>query len=211
MILKFDHISYSCSSELDVKNNVPAHYTEAFRNMELDNIPCKMKYLKFKSPKHNIIMLVPKAFQSAGIAIEVTQYPKVVHGVENLSFKEYTIFWNVVDVVSARRLFLSLGAKEESSANSLVLSPFLDKKKIFIQLIENTTCVREPFLDISGFSSIGLFVDNIPKHLEQCVAAGFQTSDISPIKVQEKWMNIAFVEGKNGELVELISIRKGGD
>ena len=93
----------------------------------------------------------------------------------------------------------------------MVLSPFLDKKKIFIHLIENTTCVREPFLDISGFSSIGLFVDNIPKHLAQCVAAGFQTSDISPIKVQEKWMNIAFVEGKNGELVELISIRKGGD
>ena len=208
MILKFDHISYSCSNELDAARHTPVHYTESFRDVGLDNISCKMKYLKFKSIKHNIIMLVPNASDSLGVPIEITQYPEVDHGVENLSFKDNTIFWQVADVSVARNLFLSLGAKEADAANRLVLTPFLDKKKIFIHLVENPGCKREPFLDVKGFSSIGLFVDNVEKHLVQCADVGFQISDISQIKVQERWMNIAFVEGKNGELVELISIMK---
>jgi len=210
MILKFDHISLSCSSEVEAANSVPAHYTEVFREMELDNIPCKMKYLKLKSPKHNIIMLSPTTPNGVGIPIEITQYPEVLPLTKSLSFKNHTIFWEVADVPSARSLFLSLGAKEENNIDCFVLSPFLDKNKILIQLIENPACTGDPFLDISGFSSIGLFVDNIPKHLAQCSAGGFQISEISTIKVQGRWMNIAFVEGKNGELVELISIRREG-
>ena len=208
MILKFDHISYSCHSESEAAGHIPVHYTEAFRDMELANISCKMKYLKFKSQKHNIIMFIPDSPEMSGIPIEVTQYPKVFHTTPFLHFRDNVIFWEVADVLSARNLFLSLGAKEQGEANCLTLSPFLDKEKIFIRLIENATCRREAFLDIDGFSSIGLFVDNIQKHLEKCAAAGFQGSNISQIKVQGRWMNIAFVEGKNGELIELISIMK---
>lgn len=91
--LKFDHISYSCSDELDAAKHTPVHYTESFRDVGLDNISCKMKYLKFKSIKHNIIMLVPNASDSLGVSIEITQYPEVDHGVENFSFKDNTIFW----------------------------------------------------------------------------------------------------------------------
>ena len=208
MILKFDHISFSCSSEVEAARYVPAHYIEVFRDIELNNIPCKMKYLKFKSPKHNIIMLAPTAPNGRGIPIEITQYPEVLPNTKTLSFKDDTIFWEVSDIPAARRFFLSLGAKEANNMKRLVLSPFLDKNKIFIQLSENSMCAREPFLDIAGFSSIGIFVDNIQKHLAQCAAAGFPISEISPIKVQERWMNIAFAEGENGELVELISIKK---
>lgn len=127
--------------------------------------------------------------------IEITQYPEVDHGVANLSFKDNTIFWQVADVSVARNLFLSLGTKEADAANRLVLTPFLEKK-IFIHLVENPRGKREPFLDVKGFSLIGLFVDNIEKHLVQCADVGFQISNISQIKVQERWMNIAFVEGK---------------
>ena len=66
MILKFNHISYSCSDELDAVRHTPVHYTESFRDVGLDNISCKMKYLKFKSIKHNIIMLVSNASDSLG-------------------------------------------------------------------------------------------------------------------------------------------------
>ena len=63
--------------------------------------------------------------------IEITQYPEADHGVENLSFKDNTIFWQVADVSVARNLFLSLGAKEADAANRLVLTPFLDKKDFY--------------------------------------------------------------------------------
>lgn len=208
MILKFDHISLSCSDELDVENYIPDHYTEAFRDMELDNISCKMKYLKFKSPKHNIIMLVPQKPDAIGVPIEITQYPEVSDTSTALYFKGNTVFWEVADIKSARDLFLSLGAQETEDEKSLILSPFLDKRQFLIRLVENTASTQESFLDVEGFSSIGLFVDNIQKHLDRCADAGFPISDISPIRVQGKWMNIAFVEGKNGELVELISSRK---
>ena len=81
---------------------------------------------------------------------------------------------------------------------------------MIIQLVEHTAQNGMSFLDINGFSSIGLFVDNIKKYLTKMTEAGFITSAVSSIQVHGRWMDIAFIEGKNGELIELVSIKKEG-
>jgi hypothetical protein len=208
MILKFDHISYSCDATTDVSQHVPAHYKEIFRETDLDNIPCKIKYLQFNSSKHNIFMYESKNDDGADLPIEITQYPQIAVGSTPLRLEGRTIIWEVADVESARKLFLCLGAQEETEKNKLRIVPFLDKTKILIHFVENISCTRKPFLDISGFSSIGLFVDSVQKYLTKLSKAGFTVSGISPIEVHGKQMNIAFVEGRNGELIELISMMK---
>ncbi len=74
MILKFDHISYSCGEgEVDCPNG----YEQAFCELHLENIPCKMEFLKFNSSWHNLVMFKPMDKLSVLPNIEYTEYPMV--------------------------------------------------------------------------------------------------------------------------------------
>lgn len=210
MILKFDHISYSCGLGQEFKRILPNGYREAFREMDLSNISCKQRYLRHGSRTHNIFMFQPTG---SDLPIEVTQYPTVTGKNEALQLMDGEIQWDVEDLASAVDFFACLDAKEHAGSDQrkvVEITPFLEKAGIRIHLREKKADrKRRTFLDVEGFSSLAFFVDDARKYLAGVHEAGFFGTEISSIAVNGKWLDIAFVEGANGELVELISLMKG--
>lgn len=208
MVLKFDHISYSCDESFDYRSVIPEEYEEQFVERNLQNIRCKEKFLQYGSGMHNIFMLDSK---ENNIPIEITQYPMVSGANSNLILDKSKIYWYVKELEEAVKFFSILGmkviARDENSVE-LSITPFLDKKEYVIHFLRESKKETVPYLDVQGFSSVGLLVDSAEKNLKKISQKGFYVTEISKLKVNGKWLDIGFAEGKNGEIVELISLLK---
>lgn len=205
MILKIDHISFSCDEKTNCSNSIPKEYELFFSEIRLPNVDCKKELLLNRENKtHDIFM-----FQSdwGNIPIEVTQY-RVTTGQSEISFNKSDIYIPTCDIQESARFFMCLGMKiiEESVASIVLeLSTFLDKEPFRIHLSRSPK-PRKPYLDILGFSSIGFFVDCIETEAKKLCNEGYAFTGISPIKVNGKTMKVAFSYGKAGEIVELIAL-----
>lgn len=204
MVLKLDHISLSCGCGNEYKEKIPENYKKRFEEFDLPNIDCKKEFLKLMSPVHNIFMYDD---ESNGIPIEVTQYPEVISQVSNISFEERTIYWPVKDITAGIELFTLLGGKVSENSTEVVFKPFLDKVAFsicFTETKENEVSV----LDKNGYTSVGIFVDNVLREIEKMAVKGFEVTQINTLMVDNKKMDIGFIRGKNGEIVELIALSK---
>lgn len=206
MILKFDHISFSCDKEKDYRASIPEGYREIFAEMGLPNTECKRSFLSNWQDVHNIIMLESES----GIPIEVTQY-KTVSGESKLSLYQNEIHIPTPNILSSVSYFLCLGLKVLKQGETdavLGLRPFLDKDEFLIYLKQGSS-PPFPFLDVMGYSSIGLFVGRIDKEADKLRKAGYMVTQPSALTVNRKLLEIVFSHGGSGEIVELIAIGKG--
>lgn len=205
MVLKIDHISYSCAVGSKIDEKIKG-YTKAFEEVDLPNISCKSSFLKLGSAVHNISMYV----SNDGFPVEVTAYPVVDGACDAIEFDGNTVTWHVSDVMAAADLFTSLGARASETEDGLfLLKPFLEKKPLYIKLVEDKEKTASGYLDFEGWSSIGLFVDNSEKEALKLAKKNYQVTGISQITVNSQKLDIAFVKGKNNELIEFISMAKG--
>ena len=75
MIMKFDHIAFSCSrTEIDEKLKQFSSYEKVFYEKDLPNIEAKKDLLSNDAPYHDIILL---KHTSRGIFMELTAYEEV--------------------------------------------------------------------------------------------------------------------------------------
>lgn len=207
MVLKFDHISYSCANEIKIYEILNS-YNKDFEEKELQNIDCKKSLLQYDSKVHNIIMYRPKEY---GMPIEITQYPVVKYNNVSISFRENELIWYVRDLEAAYSFFECIDANKIDEAEDILLlqfRPFLDDIPINIKLKKKANINAPGYLDVEGFSSIGIFVDNIQKYTEIYRNKGFFTTSISSIVVDSKKLDIVFSKGKNNEIIELISMSR---
>lgn len=202
MLIKIDHVSYSCDGQFDYKIFYDMGYDTEFCEERLENIECKKNLLKYKAELHNIYMLT----KEDRIPIEITMYDRVDKIDTGLSLNGNTLEWKVCDIGKAEEFLMLFGAKKEKESE-LILKGFFDKAPLRIKLTENYN-KNEPYLDIDGFSSLGLVVDNVNRELVKMKGKGYFVTDVNEIIVNKKKMEIGFVVGENNEIIELISVGK---
>lgn len=206
MILKLDHISFSCDKEKDYRASIPQGYREVFAETGLPNTECKRRFLSDWQDVHNIIMLQSES----GIPIEVTQY-RTVSGEGRMGLYQNEIHIPTRSIPSSVSYFSRLGLKVLSQSGTgavMGLRPFLDKNEFRIYLKQDSSPPL-PFLDVMGYSSIGFLVDSVDKEAEKLRGSGYMVTRPSVLTVNGKLLRIVFSRGGSGEIVELIAIGKG--
>ena len=91
MLIKIDHVSYSCDDQFDCKRFFDMGYATEFCEERLENIECKKNLLKYKARLHNIYMLT----KEDSIPIEITMYERVEKKDTGLSLNGNTLEWKV--------------------------------------------------------------------------------------------------------------------
>jgi hypothetical protein len=207
MILKFDHISYSCTYfEEDKVLNSFSEYNVIFSQKQLFNIGGKSHFFKNAQNLHNITLLNAEC----RIPIEITAYSKCIGGDACLEVdrNENIIKLMTSDINETIKLFENLGFKiERNSYNGVfaMIKPFLDKYKISINILENQKKLAWN-LDKAGYSSLAFIVDNIKKERERLKQLGYFTTNIERIKVNNRDLQVFFVKGNVGEIFEIIGV-----
>lgn len=199
MIIKFDHISYSCKTEESVEWLV-GNYIQEFKETHLPNIEAKCAFLQKYEPFHDIAL-----YNCHGkYPIEVTAYPECMG--EN---KKFDISDEVITVYSMcpekTVAFYEAVGFRLSEGMFLELLPFMEQKKVILQVVQAD--IGEVFLDKKGFGSLAFVVDRIEKHKQQLEKKGYAVSSTDPLSVNGKELKICFVSDDAGDIVELIGVR----
>lgn len=208
MILKLDHVSYSCTyeEEKEILKQFEG-YKEVFFESNLINIDAKKTMMKHFCKYHNIRMLEKDSF----IPIELTTY-KSCEGNNNAIElkKDYSVIMlHTTNIENTYDFFSNLEIYEEEEVkDGIILSfqPLLSKEllKIYIHKVEK---INFPMLDYKGYGAIGIFVDKTLNYMEKFKKNGYFVTEIETLKVNRKNLKIFFVKGKQGEILEIIGVR----
>lgn len=212
MVIKFDHITFACPMDYNYMNIIPQGYIIDYMEKNLENIPCKLPLLSNKQSVHDLIFLS----KENSIPIEITKY-KVCNNTHTKNIQlqsKHTgggdfVEYYVKDVTKSQRFFESFGFKVTELYEQKIemsMKPILDKA-INIKLI-NAQDTTNNFLDDFGFVSLAFFVDSIHKEISKIKEKDYKITEINPLKVNGKNLNIGFVYGDNGEIIELIELKK---
>lgn len=115
----------------------------------------------------------------------------------------------VKDITKSQHFFESFGFRVTGLYEQKIemnMKPILDKD-INIKLI-NTQDTANNSLDDFGFVSLAFFVDSIHKEISKIKDKDYRITEVNPLKVNGKSLNIGFVYGDNGEIIELIELKK---
>lgn len=202
MIVKFDHISFSCTfadEEMIVKNF--AGYEEVFSENNLCNLEIKEPFLREKLDTHNIFMLQKEKCYP----IEITSYERCQKSKGRLNVEADRICIKTADAELTEQLYKSLGFRGENGI--LEYKPLLDSEAVKLQIIQDSQAATTTCLDDAGYGILAFVVDNSKKQKKQLEEAGFAVTEIQELAVNEKLLKICFVKSKAGDLIELIGIR----
>lgn len=207
MIIKFDHLSYSCGYEEEEKMisrfcDAGGGYTIQFKE-RVKNLPIKDEIMQNACDMHGMVMLQPadQTHFHTSVPIEITSYPKV-SGYSAYNLGVGRIEFQTPNIKESAGFYQQLGFQKED-CNILSLTTLLDKNKVYIKLVESK--VFYPcYLDVSGFSSIAWIVSKIEKYADMIKNRGIKVTNIEELVVNKRRLKICFAIGKQGELVELI-------
>ncbi|MBQ3035476.1 MAG: hypothetical protein IJD31_00970 [Lachnospiraceae bacterium] len=206
MIVKFDHISFSCTLEEEKEvRDLFKNYEIVFHEEKLRNSVIKKDYMRAEQELHNIMLLNSQD----EYPIEITAYPKCISSDLNECVKyelvdDYIVIYSVAPTETERFLKL-LGMKQ--SENSLwEIKPFLDKRKLKIKVCK-TEEKRKVYLDNRGYGSLAFLVDNICKQKKLLENSDISCSDIDELMVNGKMLKIFFASSITGEIIEFIGLR----
>lgn len=202
MIVKLDHISYSCAfgEEEKVKASFEG-YQSFFCEERIENLPIKSEFMRGRAKEHGLYMMGKEGC----CPIEITSYPECCPGKERLSLEEDAVCIRTPDAVETGAFYERLGFG--GSEDGMSLKPLLDKTKICIRIVEASEADDTFYLDQQGFGILAFVVDNAKKQKAQLESAGIYTTDIQELTVNGKKLKIFFAKSKAGDLVELIGIR----
>lgn len=131
MILKFDHIAYSCQRQ-DLPQVLArfSSYRQIFCEKSLINIQAKRELMTDKNLSyHDIIMLN----SNNGLPIEITAYDETA-GRGKYSLQDKNILCHTVDSVASDKFFTVVGWKKQT-ADRYKLNTFFDDIPIYIELV----------------------------------------------------------------------------
>ena len=208
MIIKFDHLSYSCSfkEEEDIVKRFcgTGCYTVQFKE-SIKNIPVKMQLMQNVNDTHGLTMLQPVGGNSSQVylPVEITSYSKV-SGCSAYSLIDGIIEFKTVNLKESILFYQQLGFQKESSG-MLSLKTMLDRHNIYIRLSECDESYSN-CLDVTGFSSIAWIINKMEKYVKTLHEKGIKVTDIDTLTVHGRKLKICFVLGRQGEIIELIGV-----
>ena len=205
MIVKFDHISYSCACfEEEKVRQMFAGYEAQFHEVDLVNMSMKYKYMHKVQEKHNIMLIT----KTENWPVEITAYESCEKKKD--SFDKYVLKEDLIEIYSeypekTEEVLLLLGMKK-SEEGVWELKPLLDDRKLRIQVIKAQNA-RKVYLDEEGYGSLAFVVDNAKKQREQFINSGYECSEIEELSVNGKILKIFFTNSPTNEIIEFIGLR----
>lgn len=173
-----------------------------FFEEDLKNIPTKKKLMKFPEETHDIYFFR----KENNINTEVIFYNRVnVSG--QIKIQDNIIYAGSNNLEETEQVIKKIGGTGEMSGNIFRggVKGILDKKDyiIIFEKKRNT----EAWLDNRGYGCITLLVDSIEK-VGARFKEDFYYSEKEKLKVNSRFLNIAFVKSKSTDLIfELISAK----
>ena len=206
MIVKFDHISYSCAlnNEEKVRSMFEGYHTE-FHEVDLKNMPMKFKYMHSETEKHNIMLLS----KTGSYPVEITAYDTCQERQEGV-LPKYVVKDELIEIYSVNpektKVFLELVGLKKEEDGVLWVKPMLDERVLKIKVCQSKQDTAV-YLDEEGFGSLAFVVDNAKKHREQMINGGFPCSEMEELLVNGKKLKIFFTNSPTNEIIEFIGLR----
>lgn len=206
MIVKFDHISYSCA--LSQENNIRnlfSGYEVQFHEIGLENLSMKRAYMRDVQEEHNIMLLQKKG----SYPIEITAY-QTCHSRTSGIEDKYVLMDDCILIYSenpeATVMFFELLGMKKGEDSVLELKPLLDEKTVRIQVCKAEECAQV-YLDDEGFGSLAFVVDNAKKQRQLLKDNNIKCSEVEELVVNGKELKIFFTKSSAGEIIEFIGLR----
>lgn len=202
MIVKFDHISFTCpigDEEKAMKSF--SGYNRAFCENNVVNLDIKKEFMGLDTNMHDLYMLT----KEDGYPIEITSYSQCVEGKNRLHVNAEEFVIVSKEVKETESFYENLGFALDQSV--MIMKPLLDKDKIKIRIEPDKELEDKTYLDQTGWGILAFVVDNAEKQKRQLEKVGVYTTPIQELVVNGKKLKIFFAESKAGDLVELIGIR----
>ena len=234
MILHIDHLSIVFSNfEKGIRLMSSLGYKVRFREMGIKNLEIKRPLLSKFSKYHDLALLdrqdsisvevvsyghIASNFSNFVPLVEYSDCYYVVDSfqrfIDNFDFNarevslsrfflrvkdlEYSIFfWNLFGF----KIF-----KKEASNAILKFELLFSKITCYLHLQEDLQFDKSFFLDDNGFNSIAFVSSSVKKERDNLVKQGIKVTEISSLVINNKILEIFFVKGESGELVEIIGI-----
>lgn len=202
MIVKFDHISYTCPiGEEDKVINSLSGYAQDFCENNVPNLEIKAEFMKMDTRMHDLYMLT----KESGYPIEITSYSQCTEGKNRLTVDNNGFVILSKEVKETELFYEKLGFITEQSV--MCMKPLLGKEKIRIRIEEDREADEKTYLDQKGWGILAFVVDNAEKQKRQLENAGVYTTAIQELLINGKKLKIFFAESNVGDLVELIGVR----
>lgn len=204
MIVKFDHISYSCKIDMEQETrNLFEGYEVQFHEVGLINMPMKYSYMHNKQEKHNI-MLLSKA---GAYPIEITAYESCMHKKEE---SKYVLKEELIEIYSRNpqetETFFKLLGMKKMEDGIMSYKAVLDEKPINIKVLKSEKEVNI-LLDEEGWGSLAFVVDNAKRQRQILIDSKYECSEIEELVVNNKNLKIFFTNSPTGEIIEFIGLR----
>ncbi|MCM1213723.1 MAG: hypothetical protein NC331_00485 [Lachnospiraceae bacterium] len=204
MIMKFDHISFSCERKSVRSVSSISGYELQFQNFNLRNIDCKKIFFREPQQGHDIYLYE----KVQDVPVEITAYDTCFQGEDSMDVENSTVIMYSPDPGKTSEFLASLGLKKmESCGDELFLEGKFALGRVSCA-IRKVNAV-EWKLDKTGWSSICFLSSDTKKELQRIQAAGYNVTSVEELTVNQKRMDIGFCTGPFGEIVEIISIKRG--
>lgn len=204
MLIKFDHITFSCS-----KNNIYSaideypNYSILFYD-NVKNLSVKKKDMYNYCSTHDIVLLVPKNENS--LPIEITAYetttPNIKAPLTLINYEKIQIHSSKIE--ETEKLLLALGFKKNGVLfhYKSIFAP----RNVCIEIVEvnSQQCCK---FDLEGYTCLA-FMSNSAEKERARLCINFHCSNLQNLDVNGKKLELFFVYGTAGEIIEIFSIAK---
>ncbi len=203
MILKFDHIAYSCNKEeVSSLSNILKDYTLVFCEKNVKNIKIKENLMFEYKDNHDIYLFEHKS----NYPIEVTAYSNVADKTEKYLLFENNIVVNTSCFEKSCDFYKKIGFKDIENNFLQINTVIGNSTKIQIQNNETSVKCKSNKLDSKGFCCLAFITNNIAKERRRLDSQNIITTDIMELELHKKQMNIFFAYNEYGDICEFIGL-----
>ncbi len=205
MIIKFDHISRVAAQE---EYKQISEYLESlgyellFKEIDKPNSPNKSKYLFYNNRIHNLYYYN----HNEKLPVEIITYPKITKSYSPFIFKPETnqlsinsSNLSVFEILTKRKIDIQEGQEQ------IDIKGVLDKNTIFLGKNINQNSVWN--LDNEGYCCPTFIVSKATSYHTYLIERKLICSEINEIEINKNKIFVFFVEGENGEVIEIISYK----
>lgn len=204
MIIKFDHIAYSCKkSEIQRYKSTLDGYREVFHYLAAVNIEIKFGLMQNRLADHDIVLFE----KENSIPIEVTGYDYVGEGKKHYETSNNVIIVNTADDAVSGKFYETIGFKIDEDRMHMTLRPLIGipvKIKINDGVKKSINTEVDNYLDSAGYCCLAFITNNPWKEKSKLESSGLCTTDIVPLQLGDKKMNIFFTKSDVGDICEYI-------
>lgn len=221
MLVQIDHLALT-GTAMDAQTHLleSMGYEQVFSSDRVPNPEIKRPFMHAWCDHHTLALYR----RDGSIPIEIIEYEHTSGGHSRYALKQVpkgslthpdetdtvpepvdaldTVVLETTSPSATREFFRTLGLERSGPRTLKFESPLTDP--VFVELREDSSA-EETSLDAPGYPCLAFATTDIEAELSRLSDAGYDVTAVEPIALPERTLEIGFVVGPTGELVELVS------